>query len=402
MAIAAEENKEISITPTAELGDSIQYSDQFRERLDVLQSCVAYRHTSRVPHFSNFFTWKILDSDLKPKLSEALADYGMLDRIQCEFQERYNFDCHYNLNTRNLLKPSDVLGGHHHHIDDERESINFFDQPLMEDGEYLEYVNHRDGMNWRMFLRKYPDIEAGKIAEGIILNFDNAKFTSHIDEKFVTKYGCPDAYGPCIVQVPYERFHKYLRGIKNGTLDLRRHSAECREVFDRIQKEEIMPYLEASLKKDTSMYMNDTMTALLAHTMLSQKQWDEFYWPYQKQYFDAILASGKNVMVYVEDSIIRFKEYFQDYPKGFLTIVPERDDVFELREAIPNATIVGGISTQLLGNGTPEECVERTKRVIDGMGDGFVLGQDKMVSFRNDCRRENLLAVCDYVQNFRW
>ena len=92
-----------------------------QERLDVLHACVRYEHTYRVPHFSNFWTWKILDSDLHPKLSEALADYGMLDRMQCEFQERYGFDTHYDVLSRNLLKPSSIMGSNHHLINDETE-----------------------------------------------------------------------------------------------------------------------------------------------------------------------------------------------------------------------------------------------------------------------------------------
>lgn len=115
-----------------------------------------------------------------------------------------------------------------------------------------------------------------------------------------------------------------------------------------------------------------------------------------------ILASGKTVLLYVENSILRFKDYFQDYPKGFFTIVPETDDVFELRKELPNMCIAGGMPTSLLGYGTPEQCVDRVKLLRDELGDGFMLSRDKMISFRNDCKRENLLAVCDYLQAFRW
>lgn len=82
--------------------------------------------------------------------------------------------------------------------------------------------------------------------------------------------------------------------------------------------------------------------------------------------------------------------------------MPEKDDVFELRKAFPNVAISGGMPTALLGRGTPEQCVDRVKELADGLGDGFMLSQDKMISFRNDCKRENLQAVCDYLQTFRW
>lgn len=375
--------------------------ERFDERLQVLHDTIKHKHTNRVAHFSNYFTWKILDSDLKPKLSEALSDYGMLDRIQCEFQERYDFDVHYDPLGRNLLKPAALLGGNHHLIDDEQESINFFDHTLLQDDEYPAYKTDRWGTSWKMFLRKYPDLKQGLMAEAIAVNTENNAYLPYIKAKLAKEYGCPTCYN-CLAQVPHERFHKYYRGIKAASLDLRRRKSELIDAYDAIMEDEVMPGVHKALATDTSECMVDLMVPFLAHTMMNMKQWETFYWPYLKQILDAALAANKTVMIYLENSLIRFKEYFQDYPKGFLVLVPELDDVAELREAVPNACIVGSITAQLLGRGTPEECVDRAKRVIDQMGDGFMLGQNKMMSFRNDCKRENLLAVCEYVQNFRW
>lgn len=379
----------------------MEIKPDLQERLGVLHACVQHEHTYRVPHFSNLWTWKILDSELKPKLSEALADYSLLEKIQCEFQERYGFDVHYDVLNRNLLKPSSIMGGHHHLVNDETESINFFDHVLMEDSEYPEYVTNRWDVSWRMFLRKYPDLDQGTMAKAIALNAENANYLPHLQKVMAEQYGCPVCYGS-IVQVPHERFHKYYRGIKAATMDMRRQKTVLKDSYDAIMEDEVIPALHRALAADTSNYMCDIMVPMLAHTMMNTKQWETFYWPYLKQILDAARDSGKSVLIFVENSILRFKEYFQDYPKGCLVLVPELDPVRELREAIPNATIVGGISSTLLGRGTPEECVDATKQVIDDMGDGFILSADKMISFRNDCRRENLLAVCDYVHNFRW
>lgn len=379
----------------------MEAKQKLNERLDVLHACMRYEHTYRVPHFSNFFTWKILDSDLHPKLSAALADYGMLDRIQCEFQERYGFDVHYDLLARNLLKPSTVLGGRHHLVNDEAESINFFDHTLMEDTEYPAYKTDRWAVSWKMFLRKYPGLAQGTMAEAIARFAENSAYKPFMVKKFAEEYGCPDCYGPTI-QVPYERFHKYYRGIRAGSMDLRRRKDELLDTFAAIQEEENLPAAAHAVQTDTSMCMSDTMVPMLAHTMMNQKQWETFYWPYMKQILDTLLAGKKTVMIYLENSLIRFKDYFSDYPKGFLTVVPELDPVTELRQALPNVTIIGGMTSDLLGRGTAEACVDEAKRLIAEMGDGFILGQNKMMSFRNDCRRENLTAVCEYVQEFRW
>ena len=114
------------------------------------------------------------------------------------------------------------------------------------------------------------------------------------------------------------------------------------------------------------------------------------------------MAAGKTVVIYLENSIMRFAEYFQDYPKGHIIMILELDDLVELRKKLPNICFAGGMTAALLGNGTPEQCVDRVKYLANELGDGFILSQDKMMAFRNDCRRENLEAVCEYVNNFRW
>ena len=381
----------------------MKYSAKYEENLKRLRDCTQHKHIDRIPHFSNFFTWKMLDSDLHPKLSEALSDYGMLDRIQCEFHERYHFDTYYDLNCRNLLKPSAVLGsGTHHVINDEMESINFIDHVLMEGDEYEEYRDNRTSVNWKMWTRKCPDLTREGMARSMVLQMENTAFTAYMKQKFAEEYDIPYAYGPVNIQVPFERFNKYYRGIKEAHLDLRRKKALLKDVFDKIQQDEVMPNLKNNLKNDTSHFMNDAMAAMLSHTMLSEKQWEEMFWPYMKMQLDEVLSVGKTVLLYLENSILRFKDYFLDYPKGFITIVPEMDDVIDIRKEMPNLGIAGGMNVSMLQDGTEQDCIDRVKYLADELGDGFMLGQNKMVSFRRDCKRENLLAVCDYLQNFRW
>lgn len=380
----------------------IEYTPAYEENLKRLHDCVQLKHIDRVPHFSKFYTWKILDSDLKPRLSEALADYAMLEKIQCEFHERYHFDTQYDVLNRNLLRPDQVLGNSHHMIDDEAESINFFDHEIMQGDEYREYAEQPWNVIWKMWMRKYPDVTCGQAAQAAYRCLENGAYVRHIKEKVAAVYGVAHCYGIFLPQVPFERFNKYYRGIKAGHMDLRRHKKDMKYCFDKIMEEEIMPGLEKSFATDTSLYMNDYNYTMLSHAMLSKSQWEEMYWPYLKKMLDIVLEHGKNVQIFIEDSMLRFADYFKEYPKGFLTLLAENDDVIELRKALPNVCIVGGMKASMLGTSTPEKCVEEAKRLIEEMGDGFILGQDKMMTFRIDAKRENLLAVCDYVRDFRW
>ena len=75
-----------------------------------------------------------------------------------------------------------------------------------------------------------------------------------------------------------------------------------------------------------------------------------------------------------------------------------------MRKELPNCAILGGMTVELLGRATPEECVERAKALVDGLGaldGGFVLCQDKMGTFKADARPENLKAVSEFIVNYR-
>ena len=150
-------------------------------------------------------------------------------------------------------------------------------------------------------------------------------------------------------------------------------------------------------------YCFDSSILMLAHNVMNKKQFERFYWPHLKLLLDAYAEKGMNIRIFTEGSILRFAEYFKDYPKSVLTFHIEQDDPFELRKALPNVCIMGGLTTELLANGTPEECVAYTKRLCDELGSegGFILSEGKMLSYRNDAKAENYKAVCDFVSGYR-
>lgn len=85
-------------------------SQEYHDNLQRVRDCTNFKHVDRIIHLSNFYTWKILDSDRHVKLSEAMTSYETLELIQREFQEKYKFDVHMDLNTRNLILPSQAMG----------------------------------------------------------------------------------------------------------------------------------------------------------------------------------------------------------------------------------------------------------------------------------------------------
>ena len=97
---------------------------------------------------------------------------------------------------------------------------------------------------------------------------------------------------------------------------------------------------------------------------------------------------------------MRFANNFTEVKKGSAIMHLELDNLTEMRKLIPNMPLAGGMTTDLLGYSTPEACVEKARTLINELGEGFLMSQNKMLSFKNDCKRENLLAVNNFIKEY--
>lgn len=216
---------------------------------------------------------------------------------------------------------------------------------------------------------------------------------------------CHDEYGALtysngFAMTPFENMFNVLRGMRELALDVRKCPEILKECLDFLWENECLPMMKAGLKTDPSKCIGGINTGFLAHGILNYDQFGELYWPYFKQLVDMAAEADRVILIFLEATLERLADYFQEIPKGRIIIQIEQDDILSLRKAIPNVALMGGMSTDTLGYGTPEQCVEQAKRMINEMGDGFVLSQNKMMSYKNDAKRENLQAVCDFVREY--
>ena len=81
----------------------------------------------------------------------------------------------------------------------------------------------------------------------------------------------------------------------------------------------------------------------------------------------------------------------------------ENDDPYEIRSKYPNIFIQVGLFNSTLGSGTPEENIEDVKKAVDVLGrdGGLVLASNKMVTYLRDMKRENLIAIGDFLETYR-
>lgn len=377
----------------------------FQERVQLFRDATRFKKINRIPNISNFTTWQILDSDTGYKLSEAMKDWNKMHEVVLEFHKRYNFDGYTGLGTRNPIGVTDALGVSMHEVDDEKEIVNHRDHAWMNGDEYKEYSEDSMKYFWTKVLpRKYPDMSMDRmkncVAEYMAFVQYNQKILETLAENQVPNLF--DMVG--VILHPFEKVFNYLRGIKGVSLDLRRHKSEIIETMEMKYQQEIVPVLDLVCAQDNeNLYPFDVSAVFLGHSVLSTKQFGEIYWPHFKKIIDKLAENNKTMFLGCESDMMRFVEYFQDVPKGVLTIHLELDNIFEMRKKLPNICFAGGMTTDLLGYGTKEQCVDYSKKLLDELGrdGGFIFSQNKIVSYRNDCKRENLLAVNEFVRNYR-
>jgi hypothetical protein len=379
----------------------VDAKELLKERTELYANVLQFKKNKRVPVQSNFWTWKTLDAGYK--LSEALYDVKVLAKINEEFNERYQFDSYLDLGTRNPLAAQEALGGGYHKIDQSDEAIIVDDHYVMERDEYKELAKNPVGFYWSKVFKRYckSGITVGEMKNAVKVYSEFSQFSASTIDTCINKWGAlkPAKY---MLSVPFETLFNTLRGMKEVSLDVRKCKQEMKEAMDVVFETATMPLVEQAAKDDLTGFICAVNIGFLAHSVLSVDQFAELYWPYVKRILDVLAAHNKALFIFGESHMLRFAEFFQDIPKGRILYQLEQDDIFEVRKRLPNLSIVGGMPTELLGRGSKQECVDYAKKLIDTLGDGFVLSQNKMMSFRKDAVRENVLAVNEFVRNYRY
>lgn len=380
----------------------------FNERIKRIDDAVRFNSPDRVPHISFFYLWMV--HDYGAKLSNALKNWELSEKIYRQFMEKYQFDA--NVSYMDLFchpfAATDVLGKGAYALDDEKGVISLEDIPLITVKEYPEFINNPGKYTWDVIMpRKFENFNNLTVADfqKIIDMFDAYLVTQQKHIKIAKEdYGVPNhivpAFNPGFPGI--EMLINFYSGLKETALAMRRKPGLVDDfcaMFDQGIDQAL-----AGIRKEGKQIQTafDLHHVLLGHTLLNEKQWERYYWPWLKKVCDKVVEEDITIKLFSEGTILRFADYFRDYPKGHIAVQTEQDDIYELAKALPNCCMVGGITSDVLSKGTKEECISQVKDLIENIGErdgGLILTQNKMMTFKNDANPENMKAVCDYIAN---
>ena len=383
------------------------------DSLFVIKNAVTGKNPiNRIPLLSNVWTWKYLDAGYT--ISETLYNYDIMEKGLRHYFESYKFDVAQETGWRNPVQVEETLGPISYIIDDKKSLICTKDQCFMEEDEYDALIKNPKKYLWETFIpRKHTALKERNNIE----HFKNflteygkfGAFLGKVGTMMAEEYGSPQ-YADFGMPYGYwdsgiELLFCSLRGIKGLSVDIRRDPEKVEAAIEAINSVFIYDKLSSGkLYKGSCPYAAfDASPVMFAQTILSAKQFERFYWPYLQKIISYVEEYDKIGVLYMEGENERFFEFFKDIKPGTFAIHSEMNEIGDLKKEFPNMARLGGLKLDMLGYGTPEQCVEETKRIIDEYGDDkkLILMEQKMVSFPNDLKAENYKAVTEFIANYK-
>ena len=372
---------------------------EFITRRDRVRKALAFEETDQTPTVSTATGWQICDSTYHFK--DAYYDYKVLEKVITEYGQKYDFDCHFYSGTNYAFPVLDALGGGSYKLDPVTGAMSVEDHSYIFPEDYHEFA--KDPVkNMRIcFQRKFPEMSTERFGKALSEFISFGQWARRAPTVFREILKTPNT-GSRNVMISLEYMNAGLRGIKDLSLDMRRHKQALLEFTDAHFRQAVLPMAKAlGAAPKTEEHVCDIGMAMLVHSFMSVKQFEEFYWPHMKQVLDIAMENDKTVFVFCENSMLRFKDFFNDLPRGLMIHHLEEDDIRQTRKEVPNICLAGGMPIEYMGKESADKCVEAAQKLIDDMGVGYVWGVTKIPAYKNDMRSENLKAVLDVCHTYR-
>ena len=134
----------------------------------------------------------------------------------------------------------------------------------------------------------------------------------------------------------------------------------------------------------------------------SNKQFEEFVWPYWKRAMDKTYELGYDIIsMFFEGRRDNQLHYFTQYPKRSMLIRFAETDIFRAKEMLGDkACIMGNVPIAMLQVASPSTVEEYCKKLIEKVGKngGFILRCS--TDFTQEARPENVKAMIDSAEKY--
>ncbi len=199
---------------------------------------------------------------------------------------------------------------------------------------------------------------------------------------------------------PMDYMMDFLRGFKGTTMDMRRRPEEFKKGLEAITEYLIPLTYGPALKKGDTLLL-----PLHCPPFLSPNQYAEFYWPTFKRFVDIAMKKKLNVMLGLEGNWTPHLETLKEFPKNrILGTLEQTTDIFQAKKNVGEyITLIGGMPLAFMNGSSKNECIDLTKRLIDGCapGGGYLFCTDLMLMSKHDLNADNFKACIETVLTYK-
>ena len=216
---------------------------------------------------------------------------------------------------------------------------------------------------------------------------------------YIKSHGYPSlfGFGPWVGS-PFDHFADTLRGTHGIVMDMYRQPEKLHEAMEY--------WLNLGINTSIKNYpMTDSPVCIMPlhkgdDTFMSDKQFEEFYWPTLRRVFLAMIDEGLVPMPFAEGRYTKRLKQIADTPKSGVVWWFDQTDMAEAKRILGDVCcIVGNVPTSLVMTGTAEQVKEYCRKLIEACapGGGYILGGGAHI---DKSRIENLRAMMEAAKEY--
>jgi uroporphyrinogen-III decarboxylase len=403
---------------------------QYKARVTRFIKAIKLQEPDRVPVMlpAQYFPATYAGSSLK----KAMYDYAELERAWLKYLREFEMD---SFIPPSLVFPGKVLEilGYKiqkwpgHGLADNAPSHQFVEGEYMKASEYDDFIRDPADYLQRVFLpRSNTALQGfGKLAPitpmiGIpvsyVASFGDPEVRAsyqklleagqeamkwlgvvgRISDTAVTS-GYPNIWGG-MSGAPFDMLGDWLRGTHGIMMDMFQRPAKLHEAMERIVPiaiNEAVSAAEASVCPVVFMPLHKGTGGFM-----SNKQFEEFYWPSYKKVLLGLIDEGLVPMPFAEGDYEARLDIIKDMPYNSMIWFFEKMDMAKAKKILGgSACIAGNVPVTVLTTGTPEEVKKRCRELIKtcAPGGGYILTASAFIDEGNP---ENLRAMMAAAEEF--
>ena len=199
-------------------------------------------------------------------------------------------------------------------------------------------------------------------------------------------------------KAPFDTIGDTLRGTRQIMMDLYRRPEKLLEAMDALVPVMINIGLESAQATGNPMVFMPLHKG--ADGMLSDEQFEKFYWPTFRKVIIGLIEGGCIPFPALEGHWTTRLDHIQDVPKGKTVWMVDQSDIAKVKETLgKNACLLGNVPSSMLGLTTPDEVKDYCKNLIDTVGKegGFIMANG---AFFDEAKAENIKAMVEITKEY--